>query len=98
MHQVLFLNQAYAFFLLNLSVPRLNFVDEGVECKSRPTFDTGRLLVLTKLRTNPYAAPPCGYSLCDFWCSDFEKDPASSLFDFGILIQNQSRRYTSGVK
>ena len=52
-HQISFLNLANAFIRLNLRVARENFVWEVFECKKCLIFDTDRLLVFTKLRTDP---------------------------------------------
>ena len=97
-HQTSSLNLANAVILLNLRNVRVIFVYEVLECKKCLIFDSGRLLVFTKLRTNPLAAPPCVYNLCSFWPAYFERDSVSSLFGCGILIQNQTRRCTSSVK
>ena len=52
-HQISVVNRAKSFILLNLRVARVNFVYEGFECKNCFTFDTGWLLALTKLCTDP---------------------------------------------
>ena len=76
--QISFFNLANAFILLNLRVARVNLYKKVLNAKNCLTFDIGTL-DLTKSRTDPWAQPPCVYSLCSFWLSDFEKDPASSL-------------------
>ena len=57
-HQISISNLAKAFILFNLREARVNFVYEIFECNKCLTFDTGRLLAFTKLRTDPKAAPP----------------------------------------
>ena len=52
-HQISFLNLANAFILLNLCVVSLNFVKEGFDRKNCLTFNNGRLLSFSKLRTEP---------------------------------------------
>ena len=51
--KVFLLNLSNAFTHLKLRVPRVNFLYEIFQCKGFITFDTGRLLVSTTLRTYP---------------------------------------------
>ena len=74
-HQITFLYIASAFIRLISRMVRKNFVFKVSECKNCLAFDTDRLLVLTKLRTDPKAAPHCVYKLCIFWRSIFERNP-----------------------
>ena len=48
-------------------------------------------LALLKFRTEPYAALPLEYNLFRLTFSDFERDPSSSIFRFGILVDNKFR-------
>ena len=66
MHQISFLNLAKALILLNFRVAKVHSVEETFEYKNSLTFDTGNLLALVKLRTEPEAAAPCVYSLWSF--------------------------------
>ena len=89
MLQISFLNLAKALILLTFSVAKLNFVLEAFECKNGLTFDTSNLLAFAKLRTEPYAAAPCVYSLCSFWGSYFVRDPASSIFALAFSLETR---------
>ena len=62
---------------LQFTCGKTKFCIEGFECWSCLTFVSGRLLALTKLSTEPKAAPPCVYNLSSFWGSYFERNPAS---------------------
>ena len=88
MHRISFLNLPKALILLIFRAAKVNFVWEAFESKNCLTFDTGNLLDFAKLRTEPSATAPCVYSLCSFWRSYFERDPASSIFSFSILLKN----------
>ena len=47
---------------------------------------------------DPYAAFPSLYSLCSLAFSDFERNPAASVFAFGIFVKYFSRIYSGSVK
>ena len=70
---------------------------EIFDFKNGLTFDTDRSVAFDKVRTDLRAAASWVYNLCSFWRSDFERDPASHLFDYGILMQNQNWRYSCRV-
>ena len=82
-------NLVIAFIFLKLRVARVNSEHEGSKGITCFTFETDKLLTFTKFCINLSAAPHCVYNLCNFSCSYFEKDTASSFFGFDILIQNQ---------
>ena len=68
-----------------------NLVFDVLNCKSCSPFFFENPLALLKFRTEPYAALPLGYDLFRLTFSDFEKDPSSSIFRFGIVVDNKLR-------
>ena len=95
-HHISFLNLAEALMLLNIRVARVHIASAVFENKISLTFDTGRLLLCTKVPTDPWVASPYVYNLCTFWRSYFVKDAASFRFCFEILTQMQ--KYTSSAR
>ena len=60
MHQISFLKLAKALILLNLRVACVNLVYDVFECKNSLTSNGESIAAFAKLRTEPYAANPCG--------------------------------------
>ena len=48
-------------------------------------------LALLKFRTEPYAALPLEYNLFRLTFPDFDRDPISTVFRFGIFVDNKFR-------
>ena len=88
MHQISFMNLAEALILFKFFCQSNLCIRTIFECKKCLTFDTGNLLNFAKLRTEPLAATPCVNNFCSFWRLYFERDPASSTFSFGIVVEH----------
>ena len=74
---------------LKLRVERVNFRNEGFECKNCLSFRTVGLVVFNILRAHPRAAPLCVYNRCSFRCPYCVTSRLLSLFRFGFSIQIQ---------
>ena len=91
LHQILlnYLEKAYSVRKCLIAGP--SFVNNVLIRAKCSTFFFDEPLALLKFRTEPYAALPLEYNLFRLTFPNFERDPSSFVFRFGIHVDNKFR-------